>query len=72
MLLTTAFVTARFFVGRDVFVVEVVDVVVDEVVVVVLTALGEPQAASNRALASTMGPTYNVRFISTPQFAAWP
>lgn len=68
MLLMTAGVTARFCVGRDEFVVVVV--VVDEVVVVVLTAEGEPQAASKRALARTTGPTYNVRFISTPQFAA--
>jgi hypothetical protein len=68
MLLMTAGVTARFCVGREVF---VVDVVVDEVVVVVVTAEVEPQAANNRALTSTTGPTYNVRFISTPQFAAW-
>jgi hypothetical protein len=68
MLLMNAGVTARFFVGSDVF---VVVVVVDEVVVVVLTAEVEPQAASKRALASMTGPTRNVRFISTPQFAQW-
>jgi hypothetical protein len=71
MLLVTAGVTARFFVGRDEFVVVVVVIVVEvvEVVVVVVTAAGEPQAASESALASTTGPTYNERFISTPQFA---
>jgi hypothetical protein len=68
----TAGVTARFCVGSEVFVVVVViEVVVDEVVVVVLTAEGEPQAASKRAVASTTGPAYDVRFINTPQFAAW-